>query len=158
MNFNDSISNFMDSLDSFADNQNANLKRRCNPKCYKIYECDCHDDCKDPCEKPCHEPQTHVHEFLGSTQLADYCGGIHNHRFAGVTSQAIPTGNSHVHRISINTDYFSDHFHGICIITGPAIDVGGGKHVHLVTGYTTCEENHKHRFIFTTLIENPLQQ
>ncbi|OSB06506.1 YmaF family protein, partial [Clostridium botulinum] len=47
----------------------------------------------------CKERQTHVHEFLGSTRLAE----PHNHRFAGVSGQAIRSGNSHVHRITTNT-------------------------------------------------------
>lgn len=152
---NNTISDFMNSLDDFSDLQDSNCdcrKKKCKPKCFKICECDCEEKCEDRCER-----QRHVHEFLGSTRLATYTGGVHNHRFAGVTSQAIPYGNSHVHKISVNTDYFSDHFHGICVVTGPAIDVGGGKHVHLVQGFTTVSEGHKHSFIFTTLIENPIQ-
>lgn len=100
------------------------------------------------------EEQTHVHEFLGSTKFAEECDDRHNHRFAGVSSEAIPKCGSHVHKIKTRTD-FLDHFHEICVTTGLAISVGNGKHVHLVTRVTTVVDNHKHVFIFATLIEAP---
>ena len=96
----------------------------------------------------------HVHEFLGSTMFAEECEDRHNHRFAGVTGEAIRKGNSHVHKLATNTD-FVDHHHEICDTTGPAINVGNGKHVHLVKGYTTCRDGHRHEYIFATLIEAP---
>ncbi|WP_047153207.1 YmaF family protein [Aneurinibacillus tyrosinisolvens] len=99
--------------------------------------------------------QTHVHEFLGSTKLAEAGDERHNHRFAGVTSEAIPRGNSHVHVISTNTDFF-DHHHEVAITTGPAIPVGNGKHVHFVRGRTTLDDGHVHQFVFATLIQKPL--
>lgn len=99
--------------------------------------------------------QTHVHEFLGSTKLAEPGTDRHNHRFAGVTSEVIPRGNSHVHRIVVNTD-FLDHHHRLIIITGPAIRVGNGKHVHFVKGMTTVNDNHRHNFVLSTLIQSPL--
>lgn len=99
--------------------------------------------------------QRHVHEFLGSTQLAEEGEDRHNHRFAGVTGQAIPRGNSHVHVIRTNTDFFN-HLHRVRIITGPAIPVGNGKHVHFVKGTTTFNDGHVHRFKFATLIQKPL--
>ena len=98
--------------------------------------------------------QSHVHEFEGSTMFAEEDEDRHNHRFAGVTGEAIRRGNSHVHKLATNTD-FVDHYHKICNTTGPAIDVGNGKHVHLVTGYTTCRDGHRHKYIFATLIEAP---
>src|SRR3954454_11100873 len=73
--------------------------------------------------------QTHVHEFLASTKLAEEGEDRHNHRFAGVTSEVIPMGDSHVHVLLTNTD-FLDHHHEVGIQTGPAIPVGNGKHVH----------------------------
>lgn len=105
-------------------------------------------------------PQTHfecghVHEFLGSTKLAESGEERHNHRFAGVSGQAIAFQGSHVHQISTNTDFF-DHLHRIEIRTGPAINVGHGKHVHLAKGMTTVADDHRHDFIFATLIEAPL--
>ncbi|ACA54628.1 hypothetical protein FDC45_11395 [Clostridium botulinum] len=105
----------------------------------------------------CEEMQTHVHEFLGSTRLAEIQTEPHNHRFAGVSGQAIRSGNSHVHRITTNTDFF-DHFHMINVLTGPAIPVGNGRHVHFVSGVTTVVDGHMHEFIFATLIEAPIFQ
>lgn len=100
--------------------------------------------------------QSHVHEFLGSTRLAEQGDDRHNHRFAGVTSEVIPSGNSHVHAILVNTDFFRNHHHELGVITGPAIDVGNGKHVHLATGVTTVDDGHNHSFIFATLIQDPI--
>ncbi|ABS40050.1 YmaF family protein [Clostridium botulinum] len=105
----------------------------------------------------CEEKQTHVHEFLGSTRLAEIQTEPHNHRFAGVSGEAIRRGNSHVHKIKTNTDFF-DHFHMIDVTTGPAIPVGNGRHVHFVSGVTTLNDGHRHEFIFATLIEAPIFQ
>ncbi|WP_084315252.1 YmaF family protein [Clostridium hydrogeniformans] len=127
---------------------NYNDSRNSTAKCYKEEN---HD--RGPCN---HErEQTHVHEFLGSTKLAEEGDDRHNHRFAGVTGEVIPFGNSHVHRIAVRTDFF-DHFHAICILTGPAVNLNNGKHIHVVTGMTTFVDDHKHNFVFTTLIESPL--
>lgn len=101
--------------------------------------------------------QKHVHEFEGSTRFAEEGAARHNHRFAGVTGEAIYCKNTHVHKIITNTD-FTNHYHKICICTGPAIYIGGGKHIHLVKGYTTFVDGHVHGFIFTTLIEAPTER
>lgn len=101
--------------------------------------------------------QTHVHEFEGSTKLAEQGADRHNHRFAGVTGRAIPCGNSHVHEIDMSRTDFLNHLHKLKKIrTGPAIPVGNGKHVHFVTGLTTLNDGHRHRFQFATLIDRPL--
>src|SRR3954469_13097180 len=99
--------------------------------------------------------QTHVHEFLASTKLAEEGDDRHNHRFAGVTSDIIPRGKSHVHVLLTNTD-FLDHHHEVGIETGPAIPVGDGKHVHFVKGTTTLDDGHVHELEFATLIQKPL--
>jgi len=99
--------------------------------------------------------QSHVHEFLASTKLAEEGEDRHNHRFAGVTSEIIPRGDSHVHVILTNTD-FLNHHHEVGIETGPAIDVGNGKHVHFVRGTTTLDDGHVHDLEFATLIQKPL--
>lgn len=99
--------------------------------------------------------QSHVHEFQGSTKLAEECEDRHNHRFAGVTSQVILTGDTHIHGIFVNTD-FLDHHHEIAAVTGPPVDVGGGKHVHFVESVTTFDDDHFHEFQFATLILSPL--
>lgn len=106
----------------------------------------------------CECKQSHVHEFLGSTRLAELCQCPHNHRFAGITGQAIPVPGgpgAHYHEIKTKTDFF-DHFHFINVTTGPAILVGCGRHIHFVCGTTTCNDGHTHTFIFATLIEDPL--
>ena len=56
--------------------------------------------------------KAHVHEFLGSTHLAEAGEDRHNHRFAGVTGEAIPLENGkHVHDFRSNTDFFENHHH-----------------------------------------------
>ncbi|UVI28390.1 YmaF family protein [Paenibacillus spongiae] len=101
--------------------------------------------------------QRHVHEFEGSTQLAEQGADRHNHRFAGVTGQAIRSGNSHVHEIVLSNTDFLDHFHQLRRIrTGPAVPVGNGKHVHFINSQTTLVDGHLHRFKFATLIQAPL--
>lgn len=120
----------------------------------KNYEEDFAADCKK--KNPFEPAQTHTHEFLGSTEIAGPEQLQHNHRFAGVTSSAIPKGNSHVHQLLTNTDFFFNHLHEVGDMTGPAIPVDGGKHVHFVCGTTTLDAGHTHDFQFTTLIEDPL--
>jgi len=101
--------------------------------------------------------QAHVHEFLGSTKIAEREEDPHNHRFAGVTGEAIPiSGGSHIHKLETNTDFYENHFHIVRDKTGPAIPVGDGRHVHFVEGETTVNDGHRHEFIFATLIENPI--
>ncbi|ASR48312.1 YmaF family protein [Paenibacillus kribbensis] len=103
------------------------------------------------------QTQRHVHEFEGSTKLAEEGADRHNHRFAGVTGQAIRQGRSHIHEIELTNTDFLNHFHNLRRIrTGPAIPVGNGKHVHFVTGQTTLNDGHVHQFNFATLIQQPL--
>ena len=54
--------------------------------------------------------QTHDHEFLGSTRLAEEGEDRHNHRFAGMTSMVIPTTDSHIHAFFTETDFFENHY------------------------------------------------
>ena len=97
--------------------------------------------------------QNHVHEFEGSTHLAEECEDRHNHRFAGVTNQVISTGKElHVHRFSTNTDTFQDHNHIVNGTTGINIKVGDNKHVHYIDSFTTIADKHRHEFEFSTLI------
>ncbi len=107
-------------------------------------------------------PQTHVHEFTASTQLAEEGDDRHNHRFAGVSGQVIPVPGSHKHWIVSRTD-FLDHFHLVRALSGPAIPLpdpdappSQWKHVHFVEGFTTVVDGHRHEFEFGTLIEAPL--
>lgn len=108
------------------------------------------------CPKPEPEAQTHTHEFTSSTKLAEEGDDRHNHRFAGVTSEVIPLpGGNHKHTIFTLTDFFG-HLHEVAVETGPAINVGNGKHVHFVKGTTTLNDGHFHEFAFATLIDAPL--
>jgi hypothetical protein len=101
--------------------------------------------------------QTHLHEFEGSTKLAEQGADRHNHRFAGVTGQVIRVGKSHIHEIDLTHTDFLNHFHNLKKIrTGLAIPVGNGKHVHFVKGSTTLNDGHVHQFNFATLIQQPL--
>lgn len=115
------------------------------------------DEYKD---KNCYEPeyQTHTHEYEGSTKYAEKCEEKHNHRFAGVSGEAIYYGKSHYHWIKTRTD-FGDHFHYICVRSGPAVIVNPCdkvlKHVHFVKGMTSVDDKHCHDFVFATLIEKP---
>ena len=110
-------------------------------------------DCNDNSEVMC---QSHVHEYLGSTRIAEAQEDPHNHRFAGVTSEAIPRDGSHVHQLLGNSDFYENHHHEVGAMTGPAIPVGDGRHVHFVWGRTTLDDGHVHEFIFATLIDNPI--
>ena len=89
-----------------------------NKHCDYEYDCD-------------YEYQLHVHEYLGSTRIAEAEEDPHNHRFCGVTGEAIPCKGSHVHKLLERTDFYENHHHIIKATTGPAIDVGCGRHVHL---------------------------
>lgn len=95
----------------------------------------------------------HVHEFEGSVQVVEN----HNHRFAGVTGQVVETATSHVHRIFTKTDFYEDHFHFLNRFTGPAVSVGGGRHVHFVAnGLVTEADGHRHPYRVATLINDPI--
>ncbi|MDF2505440.1 YmaF family protein [Clostridium sp.] len=104
----------------------------------------------------CKRNQTHDHEFLGSTMLAELEEDPHNHRFAGVSGPAIQVTGGHVHKIKARTDFYENHYHEIVATSGLPIDVGNGRHVHFVEAETTEEDDHYHNLIFATLIENPI--
>ncbi|OPX90573.1 MAG: YmaF family protein [Pelotomaculum sp. PtaB.Bin104] len=99
--------------------------------------------------------QSHTHEFLGSTKLAEEGEDRHNHRFAGVTSEMVLVPGGHVHDFLVNTDFF-DHHHEVGGRTCLQIDVGEGKHVHFAKGNSTFVDDHCHVFQFATLIDSPL--
>jgi len=101
-------------------------------------------------------PQRHVHEILGSVQIAEPNEDAHNHRFATVSGQAIPFKDSHIHEVRFRTDFYEDHFHEFMGKTGPAIPVGDGRHVHFLESVTSVNDGHKHEFRVATLIDNPI--
>lgn len=123
------------------------------------------NNCKDrysrennECKENYYKVKNHNHEFLSSTDYEEDDEGVeHNHRIAGVTGPPIKYGKSHIHRVEEFTDTFGDHFHKICDTTGPALNLPGGKHIHLLKGETTVaeENNHDHDYFFTTLIQAP---
>ena len=81
----------------------------------------------------------------------------HNIVLQALPGKRLGVGKSHVHEIDLSKTDFLNHFHNLKKIrTGPAISVGNGKHVHFVTGRTTLNDGHVHRFNFATLIEAPL--
>jgi len=100
--------------------------------------------------------QTHDHEVQGSVRLAETRCDLHNHRFATVTSPAIPYGpDDHVHEVAFRTDFYEDHYHEFCGMTGVAIPTGD-RHVHFLESMTTTSEGHCHEFRVATLIEDPI--
>lgn len=105
----------------------------------------------------CYNEQTHVHETLGSVEIAEPNTDPHNHRFAAVSGQVIPIcGDNHVHELKFRTDFYEDHFHEFCGRTCPAICVGGGRHIHFIESVTTVNEGHRHEFRVATLINDPI--
>jgi hypothetical protein len=104
------------------------------------------------------EEQTHVHEILGSVEIAERQTDPHNHRFATVSGQAIPVcgcSGDHVHEVMFRTDFYEDHFHEFCGKTCGAIPVGD-RHVHFLESVTTVNEGHRHEFRVATLINDPI--
>ena len=102
-------------------------------------------------------PKQHVHEVQGSVRVAGCCEYAHNHRFAIVSGEAIPCDGTHVHEIRFSTDSCNGHYHKFCGTSGPAIEVGCGRHVHFLKDVTSVDgmPAHKHEFMAATLIEDP---
>ena len=101
--------------------------------------------------------EEHAHEFTGSTAIVSGCQNCHNHRFCTMSGEAIRMGNSHIHEVKFHTDYAEDHSHEFCGKTCPAIEVGGGKHIHYLNDTTETEDGHLHRFQAASLIEEPTE-
>lgn len=101
------------------------------------------------------EEQEHVHEILGSVEIAEPEEEPHNHRFATVSGEAIRVGMDHYHEVAFRTDFFDDHFHTFSGRTSGAIRVGD-RHVHFLQSVTSENDGHRHRFRFATLIDNPI--
>lgn len=108
-------------------------------------------------ESNCDKRQRHVHEVTGSTLYEGQCCDSHNHRFSTVSGEAISIGKTHIHEIEFRTDFADDHYHTFCGKSGPAVDVGGGKHVHFAKSCTQMEDGHKHIFQVASLIESPTE-
>lgn len=83
----------------------------------------------------------------------------HNHQFSGVTGEEIRVPGGHIHRLRTRTDFFENHFHEINVLTERQVLVGEGddqRHVHFIDAQTQEADDHRHRFIVTTFIENPI--
>lgn len=105
--------------------------------------------------------QTHVHEVVGSSRLAELGEDPHNHRFAGVTEEVIMVPGGHIHKFIAKTDFYEGHSHPICVTTGLQVKVGScndSRHVHFIDDRTEVEDGHCHDFIAATLIEDPISE
>lgn len=107
------------------------------------------------CSRECPTEQRHVHEVLGSVEIAEPQEDPHNHRFATVSGEAIPCGGNHVHEVKFKTDFYEDHFHEFKGRTGLAIQVGD-RHVHFLESVTEESDGHVHDFRVGTLIQDPI--
>ena len=58
--------------------------------------------------------------------------------------------------VKFKTDSCNGHHHEFCGTTEKAVDIGCGKHIHLLKGCTSYDANHKHEFIVSTDMENPI--
>ena len=103
------------------------------------------------------DPQQHVHEVLGSVEIAEKQCDPHNHRFATVSEEAIESDNgNHVHKIKFRTDFYEDHFHEFEGLSGEAIPVGDNRHVHFIQAHTRVSDGHRHNFKAAFLINDPI--
>ncbi|MGN0335400.1 MAG: YmaF family protein [Lachnospiraceae bacterium] len=93
--------------------------------------------------------------MTGSTAVFSECQECHNHRFCTVSGEAIHSGNSHVHEVKFRTDFADEHSHDFCGKTGPAMEVGNGKHIHFISDCTEFKDGHVHKFQAATLIDSP---
>ncbi|WP_425060374.1 hypothetical protein SCACP_10650 [Sporomusa carbonis] len=89
----------------------------------------------------------HVHTYLLDVDVAD----DHQHIVMGVSGPAREKGMSHVHRIHGRTSFISEegeegHWHMEDVMTGPAIDMPDGNHVHYFEGVTSKDDGHCHSF------------
>lgn len=98
-----------------------------------------------------HEAMPHVHTYLTEADVADE----HQHVIMGVSGPAKEKGRSHVHRIHGRTSFLSEegdggHWHTDDVMTGPAIEMPDGNHVHYFEGMTSEEDDHCHSFAGAT--------
>ena len=50
------------------------------------------------------------------------------------------------------------HNHRFATVSGEAIPVGDGRHVHFANSCTTSADGHTHEFRVATLIDNPIEE
>jgi len=93
----------------------------------------------------------HSHEICFSLESAGM--DRHTHRGKAMLFDVMPTScGGHRHRFSFSTDFFG-HNHRITGECGPAVFVGNGKHIHFISGNTSCGSGHSHRYQFSTSID-----
>jgi len=88
----------------------------------------------------------HVHVYNTMTDVS--C--CHQHVFLGVSSPAEISGTSHIHRLCVRTSFMVHddvgHWHWVDIMTGRAIAMPDGTHIHYFAGHTSTNERHCHEF------------
>ncbi|WP_371368060.1 hypothetical protein SRRS_17680 [Sporomusa rhizae] len=97
--------------------------------------------------QPNHETMPHVHTYLTEADVAD----CHQHIILGVSGPARESGRNHCHRIHGRTSFISEedeggHWHTYDVMTGPAIEMPDGNHVHYFAGVTSKDDGHCHSF------------
>lgn len=98
-----------------------------------------------------HEILPHVHTYLTEVDVAD----DHQHIIMGVSGPAREKGRNHCHRIHGRTSFISEegeggHWHTEDVMTGPAIEMPDGNHVHYFDGMTSEDDRHCHSFAGAT--------
>lgn len=101
----------------------------------------------------CNHRRQHTHEICAGLEFAGAGAEMHSHRCKAMLfgTQSMPCGG-HRHQVSIQTN-FCGHNHRITGECGPAIHVGNGKHVHFISGTSSCDNGHSHRHQFCTSID-----
>ncbi len=99
----------------------------------------------------CEEEMPHVHTYLTEADVADG----HQHIIMGVSGPARERGRIHCHRIHGRTSYICEegeggHWHTQDVMTGPAIEMPEGNHVHYFAGMTSKDDGHCHSFAGAT--------
>lgn len=89
----------------------------------------------------------HVHTYLLEADVAD----DHQHIIMGVSGPARERGKTHVHRIHGRASFISEeggegHWHTQDTMTGPAIEMPEGTHVHYFDDMTSKDCGHCHSF------------
>lgn len=86
----------------------------------------------------------HVHTWNSLSEVADN----HQHVTIGVTAPARTLSTSHVHRLHGRTTFYVEgsgsHWHWFDTVTGPAIPLPDGTHVHYFNGPTSVDDGHAH--------------
>ena len=99
----------------------------------------------------CNRRQQHSHEICAGFESAGSPSHTHRCKATLFGVQSMPCGG-HRHQVSLQSN-FSGHNHRLTGECGPAIFVGGGKHVHFISGNTSSECGHSHRYQFCTSVD-----